>query len=269
MRRFVNHLLGLNNLRKFCGNAAVFGRFREKYRLKILSRPRSGRVLVLAPHPDDDVFGCGGSIAMHAKQEDQVKIIYFAGINKTKELKNLRTKEQAERQKMLSTRGREAQEATKVLKVSDIEFWGLRENKFVADKRNVERLKKVIKEYKPEIIYCPSFTDTNPDHYEVGKMLYLIMSDVKCQMSDVKILLYEVWTPIFVNRLIKIDSVIKQKKAAILCHQSQLKDRSYSDAILGLNKYRAGMFNAGKYAEGFWEMDGELCVKLFEKYQLK
>lgn len=292
MKRIYNHLLGLNNLRKFCGNAEVFGYAKTNFKLEILDEPKKGRVLVLAPHPDDDVFGCGGSLAMHAKQGDEVKIVYFAG-NKISQTSNLKPQKYGEgaikieeendniysssearsSQPSVSNsiginRCDEAENAAKVLKVTNIEFWGLRENKFMADKKNIARLKKVIEEYKPEIIYCPSFTDTNPDHYEVAKTLCSAMSNVICNMSNVSILLYEIWTPIFANRLIKIDSVIEQKKAAILCHKSQLSDRSYFDAIIGLNQYRAGMFNAGKYAEGFAEMSVELYVKLFKKFQL-
>lgn len=34
-----------------------------------------GRVLVLAPHPDDEVFGCGGAIMQHLAQGDEVTVI--------------------------------------------------------------------------------------------------------------------------------------------------------------------------------------------------
>ena len=33
------------------------------------------RVLVLAPHPDDEVFGCGAAIAMHVAEGSAVHVV--------------------------------------------------------------------------------------------------------------------------------------------------------------------------------------------------
>ena len=44
-------------------------------------------VLVIAPHPDDEVLGMGGTIAKHTSQHDNVSIIYLAtGIAARREL---------------------------------------------------------------------------------------------------------------------------------------------------------------------------------------
>ena len=59
-----------------------------------------------------------------------------------------------------------------------------------------------------------------------------------------------------------IDSVINYKKKAIRAHASQLNDRDYLEAIIGLNRYRAGMFRVGEYAEAFFSYNKELYLKL-------
>ncbi|MBE9572531.1 MAG: PIG-L family deacetylase, partial [Proteobacteria bacterium] len=35
------------------------------------------RVLALAPHPDDETIGCGGSLAIHANAGDPVKVVFL------------------------------------------------------------------------------------------------------------------------------------------------------------------------------------------------
>ena len=38
------------------------------------------RILIIAPHPDDEVLGCGGTIAKHASEGDDV---YLCIVTKT------------------------------------------------------------------------------------------------------------------------------------------------------------------------------------------
>ena len=40
-----------------------------------VQRPRRGRVLLLAPHPDDDILGAGGTCALHVEQGDPVHVL--------------------------------------------------------------------------------------------------------------------------------------------------------------------------------------------------
>ena len=40
-----------------------------------LDAPEPGSVLVLAPHPDNEVIGCGGTLCLHTDQGDRVHVL--------------------------------------------------------------------------------------------------------------------------------------------------------------------------------------------------
>ena len=42
-----------------------------------VSEPGSGRIVVLAPHMDDETLGCGGTIARHVQAGAQVTVVFL------------------------------------------------------------------------------------------------------------------------------------------------------------------------------------------------
>jgi hypothetical protein len=76
---------------------------------------------------------------------------------------------------------------------------------------------------------------------------------------------YEIWTPIFINRLVDISLYIKTKEEAIVAHQSQLKSRRYDKAIIALNQYRAEINKISGFAEGFFAAPLKIYRELYRK----
>lgn len=235
-----NYLLDLNFLRK----ALRYNFFAKKYskdlRLKILKNPSSGRVLVLSPHPDDEIFGCGGALAKHSQQKDRVKIIYLTG--------------RGERKK-------EAKVATQILGIDDLIFLGFEDGNLSAGREEIAAVKKIINNFKPDLIYAPFWLDPHPDHRATTEILNNILTRINFKGE---IWSYEIWQPLMTNRIIKIDAVFAQKVLAIKAYKSQLQERGYLRAIKGLNSYRAGMFKAGEHAEAFYICKKDLYQKLLE-----
>ena len=157
-------------------------------------------------------------------------------------------------------REEEAKSAIKVLGVTDVQFLNLKDGAISANKKTVLELSDLISEDKPEIIDAPSFLDPNKDHFEAANILAQALKKVPYSGT---IFLYEVWSPIYTNRLVVIDKTFEAKSKAMSMHKSQLKDRDYLSAMIGLAQYRAGMFNAGKYAEAFFACNKELYIQLF------
>ena len=240
IKKIKDNLLHLNNLRIALGYFVFQNAIKSKTKHKILEQIPHGNVLVIAPHPDDDIFGCGGTISLHVEQGDKVKIVYLTGKGTLRE--------------------EEAKSAIKVLGVTDVQFLNLKDGAISANKKTVLELSDLISEDKPEIIDAPSFLDPNKDHFEAANILAQALKKVPYSGT---IFLYEVWSPIYTNRLVVIDKTFEAKSKAMSMHKSQLKDRDYLSAMIGLAQYRAGMFNAGKYAEAFFACNKELYIQLF------
>lgn len=74
-------------------------------------------VLVLAPHPDDESFGCGGSIILHCIHDDPVKIVFLTDGAQGD------ISQHHEREQYIALREAEAREACRLLGTQDVEFW--------------------------------------------------------------------------------------------------------------------------------------------------
>lgn len=254
LKRLKNNLLHVNNLRKFVGFETFGLAIKSNFKLQILEKPPRGKVLVLSPHPDDDIIGCGGVLSQHSDQKDIIKIIYLTdgsgGIDNKKQ----------------NTREQEAINAAKVLKIKDLMFWRFPDGKLNENRTTKELLTSILKEFKPDTIYAPSFLDPHPDHFETAKILASALKESKFLGE---IFSYEVWSPIYANKIINIDKAFEQKKEALTAQKSQITSRGYLNSIIGLAQYRAGMYNAGQYAEAFFSCKKELYLKLFDLINFK
>jgi len=263
--RIKDNLLHLNHLRKFIGNEIFREAINSKFKLEVSDQVPSGRVLVLAPHPDDDVIGCGGAILYHLKNEDPVKVIYLTDGSGGLPQQKMRLAP-SEKRELKDKREDEAKQAAQALGLQDLVFWRFADGKFTLNKTTLKLMQGVLGDYRPEIIYAPAFSDPNSDHIETTKLL---VEAIKTLGFDTTILSYEVWSPVFANRIVNVEKVYDKKIEALKAHQSQLECRGYFEAIVGLNQYRAGMYNAGKYAEAFFECNKKLYLQLFDLLNLK
>jgi LmbE family N-acetylglucosaminyl deacetylase len=203
-------------------------------------------VLIIAPHPDDECIGCGGSVCRHVEEGDEVHIVFLT----SGEL-GLKNKS---REEAWTIREQEARAAAKILKVASTDFlrypdWTL------ADElpRVSEKLSFVLHGLKPTLIYLPHPNEWHPDHKASLPALCAALADSGIRPPALRG--YEVWTPMAEYQHVEnITDVMTTKLRALRRHQSQTTSWNYIRATRALNEFRGEMAGRCRYAEVFQDL---------------
>lgn len=218
------------------------------------------RIIVFAPHPDDDIIGCGGSIAKHASLGREVTTVFMT----SGEAGSLT----CSGDELAAMREDEARQASSLLGVGEVIFMRNPDGYLEFSRDNLVRLVSLLRLKKPDTVYIPHQNDSNEDHHVTCRLVLDACRRAggpwfrECGSSPwaVKtILAYEVWTPLQgVSYTEDITPFMEQKVAALRLHASQLKDIQYDEAVRGLNNYRGIMSGRGRYCECFQVLKAEL-----------
>jgi len=212
-------------------------------------------ILIIAPHHDDEVLGCGGSIAKKVAEGANVVVVYVtAGFSGVPDLRN---KEEA-----IKLREKEAIKACKTLGVKKWFFLREGDRNLKFNLKTIQKLIKIIRIVNPNIVYLPHLKEGDFEHRLVSQMsqeaLWMATSKYFPELGKVheekyeSILFYEVWTPLTSPQFFEDISRFKDKKIeAIKCYSTQVKLISLTEAILGLNRYRGEMYKGVPFAEAF------------------
>src|SRR3990170_5536531 len=206
------------------------------------------KIMVCGAHPDDEVIGCGGSIAKYIKNNRKVEVAYMSSTDASQDLDKARVREE------------EAKNACKLLGVK--KFFFLREpGRYIQyNRRTVEKVITLLKAESPNCVYVHNAEDWDTDHRATYKIINeacwmsgLDMPQCGRNVTDIKcILLYEVWTPLQDFQYSEnISEFIGTKIRALQEYRSQLSSVRYDEAIKGLNRFRGIMSVSSKYAEVF------------------
>lgn len=208
-------------------------------------------IMVFSAHPDDDVIGCGGSIAKHIKQGNTVILVYLssgeAGSSTiTADL-------------LGDMREKEAKKAAALLGVSDLIFLRNADGNLEYNKQLLCSIIRLIREKRPHIVYMPHAKEGPLDHRITHKVVSEAIDkaagpwfqDIGKPWQVPSLLAYEVWTPLNPSYTEDITQYIDIKTKAIQQHGSQIRDIDYDRCAKGLNAFRGIMLGKGKYAECF------------------
>ena len=204
------------------------------------------RVLVLAPHPDDESLACGGSLILHAENRDPVKIVFLTDGSQADVARERSPTE------YIALRRKEATEACEILGISDFDFWDIPDRTLISSPDALDRLCDLLRTYSPGLIYAPSPLEYHPDHRAAA---HLVWKAAERTQLDATIAFYEFNQPIRVNTLVDISAVVERKSRACAAYASQLRHRPYADVSLSLSRFRALTVSLEvEHAEGFFAL---------------
>jgi LmbE family N-acetylglucosaminyl deacetylase len=197
-------------------------------------------VLVVAPHPDDEAIGCGGTIIRHAEAGDRVYVAFLT----SGELSH----KDRPAEEVRDIREREATFAAAVLGVEAHEFlrrpdFGLEDDLDGA----AAALAQVIERRNPDRVYVSHRGEWHPDHRAACTITSALAGP-----RQLEVLTYEVWTPLTEFAEVEdISAQMSRKLEAIGCYSSQLETFDYIRAATGLSQYRGALAARTEYAEVF------------------
>ena len=234
----------------------------------IVTEPPHGKVLVVAPHPDDEIMGPGGTLLLHARANDPIAVIVVCDGSLGDPDAHYDPGEYPTLREAETRRN-----AKKYLGTEDIVFFrfadGVTEDSIddiypdlppdPDDKRRAlvhglsTHLKAQIVRVLPRIIYYPWVGEFHADHWGTGAAVANLVRNEPELFEGVSLLGYEVWSTVVPETLVDVTSCFADKLAAIQGYETQNRYVDYGTVVGGLNRYR-GMLVPGPgdhFAEAF------------------
>ena len=188
------------------------------------------KVLVVAAHPDDEVPGCGGTIARHSDDGDHVQILIVAE-GSTPD--NITVIVSMPKKNFLSYNAAHA--AGSILGAAGVDLLDLPDNRLDSIDRLdlVKLIEERIEQHKPHIIYVHHAGDVNIDHRRLHEAVVTACRPIPGQPVR-RLLSYEVassseWqppgsAPVFVpNWFVDISDQWQRKQKAIMAYSSEMR----------------------------------------------
>jgi N-acetylglucosamine malate deacetylase 1 len=212
------------------------------------------KVLVIAPHMDDEVLGCGGTIVRHVDFGDHVTVCIVAN----------RAYNHKYEPKLIEREKNSCKNAKEILSYQNLIFLDLLDEKL--DNSQIDiiiPLEEVVTACKPDIVYIPHRGDLNQDHRAVFEATRVacrpnashrvsILKAFEVPSSTDQVPGSNEW-PFLPNYYVNISSTLGKKVEAMSCYSKESKSFPHPRSREGLRIYaqKRGMEVGIEAAEAF------------------
>ena len=210
------------------------------------------RIVAIAPHPDDEIIGAGGSLIAHARAGAEITTVHV--VERDRSTLDHETDDDGFQA--------EIAKANDVLGVNHCVQLFCRSRGLLPSRELRLALVRVLRQHRPEIVYIPHSDETDQEHELVHRLsmdaLWMASSRFFAEAgtepspAPTLVLGYEVWTPMRrFSHVQDISDVLEEKVEAMRAYTSQLRLARWDSAIRGLAHYRGAVSLGGGAAEVF------------------
>lgn len=212
-------------------------------------------ILIVAPHPDDETLGCGGTILKHKMDGDHVCWLIITNIST----------EDGYDSKTVETRQKEIQHVGEQYEFNESFKLDLPTTKLdmLPISEMIRKVSAIIDKLKPEVVYIPNSSDVHTDHKITFDVMISALKSFRCPFLK-RVLMYEViseteFSPgiagnLFVpNSFSDISSFLEQKLSIMKIYRGEMLEPPFprsADNLKALAIFRGATVGV-KYAEAF------------------
>lgn len=217
---------------------------------------KAQRVLVVAPHMDDEVYGVGGTIARFVSEGSEVYVVVLT--------ESCGAQYPDRTEEMIQVKKAESQKVSKILGIKEYFFYDFPDGELCSGyhlkcNRAIER---AISDVQPQVIFTSSWSDVHKDHRAVFESTLVAARPLSGRLP-ITIYAYEVpsstewgflpresFTP---TTYVNISDFISKKVKAAKAYQSEMRDYPHprsEEGILYYARFR-GLSVGVEFAEAF------------------
>lgn len=225
--------MNTNNLR----TGLLIGQLSKVFRnnctqdLTDIRRLRPEKILIIAPHADDEVIGCGAAIEHFVKKGVEICVLI---VTKESERSIAKHYDYVPEQRI-----EESYQAKSILGYKELVYFDFPELGLTRDKELQEQYCKelcaLVAKLRPDCIFMPNTNEMHPDHKIIGQLSHLtLLQGIERNMfkRPAAMIIYEIWGPVRMNSYLEISEEAYLKKIkSIHCYKSQMCSVDYEKII--------------------------------------
>ena len=214
-------------------------------------------VLVISPHPDDEIIGCGGTLIRMLEKGAKISVVQLTDGSNSCALKDFP-------EKMRKTiRLKEAKVVAENLGFAELLLFNEEDSHLKCTRDNIKKLSDILDRLHPKVIFVPFINDKHPDHIAANQILSKSLEFSSLDLPYVNVLSYEVWNFVPPNSFCIIDYQFDKKAEILMKYRMGMKAIDYVHFCESLNSYHAYKLLGKKgFIEVFFNLDAKSYMQL-------